>query len=65
MTIETEFLTTKDAARLMGFSFKTLEAWRAAGSGPEYLRLKNGRIRYKRSAIEVWLDPDAPGSTIQ
>ena len=49
------YLTTKEAARILSFSHKTLEAWRTTGTGPEYLRLENGHIRYKREALDEWL----------
>jgi predicted site-specific integrase-resolvase len=42
-----------------GFSPQTLANWRWIGVGPAYIKTtpgKGGRIRYKRSAIERWLD---------
>ncbi|MFF3617730.1 helix-turn-helix domain-containing protein [Streptomyces sp. NPDC002467] len=42
-----------------GFSPQTLANWRWTGTGPAYIKTspgKGGRIRYKRSAIERWLD---------
>jgi hypothetical protein len=31
-----------------------LQDWRYRGGGPEYLKLKNGRIRYEGSAVLAW-----------
>lgn len=49
------YLKTKEAAIYMGFSYKTLEAWRAAGSGPDFLRLENGHVRYEKCVIDAWI----------
>lgn len=52
-------MTTKEAARYLSFSYKTLESWRAAGKGPQYLQLDNRRIRYKREHLDEWLHINA------
>lgn len=54
MTTITAYLTTKDAARHLGFSYKTLESWRARGMGPRYRQLPNGRIRYLMNELDDW-----------
>ena len=51
----TEYLDTKQAARLMGFSHKTLENWRSKGQGPRYYQLPNKRIRYIREDLFEWV----------
>jgi predicted DNA-binding transcriptional regulator AlpA len=55
MQSEKEYLSTKEAGRFLGFSYKTLEAWRAGGNGPKYLQLENRHIRYDRRKLEEWL----------
>jgi hypothetical protein len=42
-----------------GFSPQTLANWRWMGLGPSYIKTtpgKSGRIKYRRSAIEKYLD---------
>ncbi|SMP82016.1 Helix-turn-helix domain-containing protein [Desulfonatronum zhilinae] len=48
-------LKEKEAAALLGLSVKTLRQWRWKGTGPDYLKLGNGRgaaIRYEPEALE-------------
>lgn len=52
-------LKEKEAATLLGLSVKTLRQWRWKGTGPDYLKLGNGRgaaIRYEVSALETFKD---------
>jgi len=51
-----EFLTTKEAARFFGYSHKTLEAWRGRGTGPVFIQMPNGHIRYERQELINWLN---------
>ena len=43
-----EYLTTRQAAELLGLSVKGLEAMRARGDGPRYIRVGH-RVRYPAS----------------
>ena len=52
---EEPLYNTKEAAQLLKFSYKTFEAWRAKGAGPEYLTLPNGRIRYTQKQLADWI----------
>lgn len=54
-----ELLTPKQVEREYGFRVQTLAQWRWMGLGPNYIKLspgRGGRIKYKRSSIEKWLD---------
>ncbi|MFE2110560.1 helix-turn-helix transcriptional regulator [Kitasatospora sp. NPDC059463] len=54
-----DYLTEAEAAKLTGFSPKTLRNWRYLGLGPRYRKLSTGRgrrIRYRRTDVEQWLD---------
>ena len=51
-------LTTKQAARMLGYSHKTLEAWRMKGAGPPYIRLPNTHIRYSHDDLISWVSGD-------
>jgi len=49
-----KYLTTREAAELLGLTVKSLEARRARGNGPPFVRI--GRlIRYLRSAVLAWI----------
>ncbi|MFJ9376113.1 helix-turn-helix transcriptional regulator [Streptomyces sp. NPDC101455] len=54
-----ELLSPKQVHAEYGFSPQTLANWRWRGSGPAYIKTspgKSGRIHYKRSQFEAWLD---------
>lgn len=54
-----ELLNPKQVKARYGFSPQTLANWRWMGTGPAYIKTspgRSGRIRYKRSAIEAWLN---------
>jgi hypothetical protein len=54
-----ELLSPKQVHDEYGFSPQTLANWRWMGTGPAYIKTtpaKSGRIRYRRSAIEGFLD---------
>jgi predicted DNA-binding transcriptional regulator AlpA len=54
-----ELLAPKQVQADYGFSAGTLANWRWTGAGPEYIKTspgRGGRIRYRRSAIEQWLN---------
>ncbi|MCR9129613.1 MAG: helix-turn-helix domain-containing protein [Alphaproteobacteria bacterium] len=50
------YLTTKEAARIVGFSHRTLEGMRSRGGGPCYIELPNGRIRYRQQDLIEWIE---------
>lgn len=50
------YLTTKEAARIVGFSHRTLEGLRWRGGGPRYIELPNGRIRYRKQDLIEWIE---------
>lgn len=57
-------LTPRQVQAEYGFSPQTMANYRWMGMGPDYIKTtpgKAGRIRYRRSAIEKWLD----GQTVQ
>ena len=53
-----EVMTTEEAAELLGISARTLEAMRARGHGPRFIRV--GRlVRYTKSDMEAYLKEKA------
>ncbi|MBB0243887.1 helix-turn-helix domain-containing protein [Streptomyces alkaliphilus] len=54
-----ELLSPKQVQAEYGFSLQTLANWRWMGEGPAYIKTtpgRSGRVMYRRSAIEAWLD---------
>jgi predicted DNA-binding transcriptional regulator AlpA len=51
-----ELLDTKQTAAWLGVAPITLEVWRVKRRGPDYIVLGTRSIRYRRSAVQAWLD---------
>jgi hypothetical protein len=54
-----QLLTPKQVQAEYGFSAQALANWRWMGVGPKYIKTtpgRSGRVKYRRSAIEAWLD---------
>ena len=49
-------MTTKELARLLKVSPRTIARWREKGTGPDYARI-GGRIVYPESALVDWIAP--------
>lgn len=47
-----EYLTTREAAALLGVSTRTLEALRAEGRGPRHVRIGRA-VRYPRDTVQL------------
>lgn len=47
------YLTTKDAARLLGFHPDTLRRLRRGGGGPPFLRIGRA-VRYRLVDVDAW-----------
>lgn len=45
--------TTKDAAKVLGCSARTLEKWRVSGFGPKYLKV-GSRVYYFEDHLTEW-----------
>lgn len=43
-------ITTRQLAKQLHVSTRTVEGWRSRGIGPEYVTINN-RVRYKESAV--------------
>ena len=53
MTEETNYLSTLQAARMLGLSTKTLARYRVRGNGPVFHRFGR-RIRYSHADLVAW-----------
>lgn len=49
------FVTTRQAAKILGYAEKTLRNWRVLGQGPIFIR-KSHSVRYELSEIYAWAD---------
>jgi excisionase family DNA binding protein len=47
-------LTTGEVAAYLNLSVRTLERWRASGTGPRWIRVYHS-IRYRRSDLAAWM----------
>jgi hypothetical protein len=54
-TANKPMLNTREAAILLDVEPSTLAAWRHQRRGPDYIRM-GGSIRYRRDAIEKWVE---------
>ncbi|MNY35092.1 hypothetical protein D3C86_1694750 [compost metagenome] len=52
--LEEYCLSTKEAAKLIGYSHRTLENLRAFDKGPPWIKLTSGKIRYSKPGLEEW-----------
>jgi len=48
--------TQAETAQRLSVHERSLERWRAEGTGPEYVRLGARRVGYRESAILAWLN---------
>ena len=54
--IEKVLITVAEAAEMLGFTTRTLQAWRLAGKGPRAYRITNKGVRYDLSDILSWIE---------
>lgn len=55
-------LSTRDAADYLGVNYFTLSRWRSEGRGPTFVQLGPRIIRYRRAALDAFLDAQSvPG----
>jgi len=47
-------LTTREAARRLGVSPRTLEKWRVEGNGPAFFKVGR-RVAYLEADLDAWL----------
>ena len=49
-------LREQEAANSLGFTPRTLQAWRLTGDGPAYIKISSRAIRYRRRDLIAWAD---------
>lgn len=50
-----DLLTEIETARVLGYSPRTLAAWRYRGGGPPFVRVSATSIRYRRGDVRAWI----------
>ena len=66
MTGERRFLTNDAAAKYVGLSARTLEAYRVRGGGPVFIKhggARSGLVLYPPADLDSWLDTRVRRST--
>jgi len=48
-------LTSKELAKILNVTTKTLERWRGAGEGPLFIRMNSSNIRYRPQDVEAFI----------
>lgn len=59
MTDHPTYLSTRQAAELLGLSPRTLERYRGSGEGPPFMRMGRG-VRYSRADLDAWMEHGRP-----
>ena len=49
-------LREPEAAELLGFKPRALQAWRRSGDGPRFVRVSSRAIRYRRRDLVDWAE---------
>lgn len=52
---EAEYLTARQVSERCGVALVTLVTWRAAGTGPAWIRVGSRAIRYPKVGLDMWL----------
>ncbi len=56
-------LTEAEAAKLLKFTPRFLQARRVRGDGPAYVSVSNRAVRYRRSDLVAWIEERIRSST--
>ena len=57
-------ITEREAAELLGVSFRTLQAWRVRGRGPPFCKIGRA-VRYTRPLLLEYVEAQVRSSTSQ
>ena len=55
-------LTIKEAAEVLGRPVATLYDWRYRNTGPKSARLNGGKVYYRESDLEAWINSQFEGA---
>ena len=64
--MHSNYLTTDEAAMILGHCRSTLEKWRHLGGGPKFYKIGKRSIRYKIDDLTTFAESPGPkGNTAQ
>ena len=58
-----ELINEKAAAKFLGLTDRTMQAYRHRGGGPQYIRLSSRCLRYRRIDLRAWAEARMRKST--
>jgi len=47
-------ITETEAAEFLNFSISTLRNWRVTGLGPDFIKISQRTVRYRRRELNAW-----------
>ena len=62
-TARSQLLSEKETASELGFSVRTLQAWRVRGGGPSFVKVSARCVRYRQSDLDSWVEERIRRST--
>jgi len=54
--MEDRVMNTKEVSEYIGVAVSTLAMYRALGTGPQYMKIRSRLVRYRKAAVDEWLD---------
>jgi len=64
MQATAKYLTTNQAAEILGLKRTTLEAWRCRGGGPRFIKMGRA-VRYRQRDLDVWIESCLRDNTVE
>ncbi len=61
--VQEKLLTEPQAAEVLNFTARTLQAWRVRGGGPPYVKISARAIRYRQCDLNRWIEQRIRSST--
>ena len=58
-----KLLSEKDAALFLGYSVRALQNWRFRGGGPDFIKVSQRSIRYRRKDLVRWAEENTVSNT--
>lgn len=52
-----------EAAAFLGYSIRALQNWRYRGGGPDFVKVSQRSVRYRRKDLMAWADRNTVSST--
>lgn len=59
-----QLLTSKELAKILNVTTKTLERWRGSGEGPLFVRISASNVRYRAQDVEAFIKERIHSSTV-